>query len=367
MIHYLNNLKSPLVKRKKENNKRSVLKRSGSSVSAGLTTPDYTLTGRSFYHRKSEVGHKTLTVDEVNRNAVSQYWSRIPWTLYAHFTTCPDLNEKVNNSFLPHPEFKKYLWNGEKVIKAPHPIIPPVVQVQEGALIRYIFRYIRVLNNILYGSKHSEIGKELSWIAGIEHLRSNLHAHLLVYGEGLERLSRMRAKIEWENVGIRTGMSRIYAYDWIAQKQRGVFYLAKHQVKSGNISQYIAKWHQPILQGANKNAVMIENRKRVIDKIPLMWRGEKYKAFYEANKDWITLYQDTLEYIENNDIFIPLSLHTDAQYTLRNLWNGVKVEDDTLSRYFRALNHHITQHQYQWTSTGAPDSAEGSGSQTLGS
>jgi len=261
-----------------------------------------------------------ITAIERERNAFAQWIAKIPWIWYAHLTTCPDLEVKVHSPLCPHKEFEKYLDDSRWYYKGYAKRLP------EQLLIRYTYRWIRTLSEILYGKKYREIGKGLSFVIGIEHPESNLHGHILVYGPGLEVLSRMRAKLLWEEIGLRTGHARIFNYDWVAYKQRGIFYLAKHQIKSGNVVIHIAEWHQDFLKKNAGVKLLIKNHNDWIDRIPPDWRvqdvQEKYVNFTGR---WIQVFHWLLQnfVLQEDD-------RDRAERILENLWKGFVYNEDNL-------------------------------------
>jgi len=126
---------------------------------------------------------------------------------------------------------------------------------------RAFFRWIRNINENLYGRRYRECNKGVTWIKCIEYQkREVLHFHVLVGSPMLYKLKRLDFMKVWET-GSKTGDTIINGYARILKFNAhggAVNYCSKYVLKGGEIDLHISpeKWHllndqEPTLQFIN--------------------------------------------------------------------------------------------------------------------
>ena len=120
------------------------------------------------------------------------------------------------------------------------------------------FRWIRHINEVLYGKRWREHQEGTTWFKAVEYQdRGTLHFHCLLGGEvwKLKRLDWMKA---WETNCMNThevvnGFARIFEYDY---KQGAISYVSKYVFKNGGeIDMNISPAQQHLLD--NKDRMLI--------------------------------------------------------------------------------------------------------------
>jgi len=105
------------------------------------------------------------------------------------------------------------------------------------------FRWIRSVNQDLYGRRYREKGRGVTWVKAIERQkRGVLHFHCLVGSSLLYKLDRKHFMKLWETDGnmgnkIVNGFARIYEFD---TSRGAVSYLSKYVLKDGEIDVYVS-------------------------------------------------------------------------------------------------------------------------------
>lgn len=163
----------------------------------------------------------------------AEWLSKIPWTFYGHFTTLDTLKGS--------PKYTEK-WKG---------IVKPEMKIPDFLVIEHWKRTVRQVNIDLYGKRYIRKHKGISWVMGIETNLAGYHKHIhvVMFGEGLWRYHRNCIRGLWESAGLRTGMSRLEGYNWDRFEKRGLFYLVKHQVKWGNVVEFIQPRHVDLFLG----------------------------------------------------------------------------------------------------------------------
>jgi len=130
------------------------------------------------------------------------------------------------------------------------------------------FRWIRHINECLYGRRYREKKKGVTWIKCMEYQeirritenKDILHFHCLLADPNLYKLKRLDFMKAWESDCYRSkelvnGFARIFKYD---ATRGAVNYCGKYVLKGGEIDVYISpeQWHllndkEPTLQFVN--------------------------------------------------------------------------------------------------------------------
>ena len=123
------------------------------------------------------------------------------------------------------------------------------------------FRWIRHINESLYGRRYREKKKGVTWIKCMEYQKRDvIHFHCLLGDPHLYKLKRLDFMKAWEYDCYRSkelvnGFARIFKYD---ATRGAVNYCSKYVLKGGEIDVYISpeKWHllndqEPTLQFIN--------------------------------------------------------------------------------------------------------------------
>jgi len=101
-------------------------------------------------------------------------------------------------------------------------------------------RYIRFINETIFGKRYRRKGNGISWVSAIEHQRRGvIHFHCLMDGTAKLRYDVLHGL--WKKVSDNTGFS------WIESYKPGVGatgYLSKYVTKGGELDIYINKGHQ---------------------------------------------------------------------------------------------------------------------------
>jgi len=96
-------------------------------------------------------------------------------------------------------------------------------------------RFIRKINESLYGRRYREQGKGIYWVRALEYQRRQvIHFHALL-GGGVYKLHRLRTMKLWENEK-GNGMARIEKYNPTLGARH---YLSKYVSKGGEIDLFI--------------------------------------------------------------------------------------------------------------------------------
>jgi len=105
------------------------------------------------------------------------------------------------------------------------------------------FRWIRHINESLYGRRYRERKKGVTWIKAIEYQRREvIHFHCLVGSPELYKLRRLDFMKLWESDCMNTqeiinGYARINGFD---PSRGAVSYLSKYVLKDGEIDVYVS-------------------------------------------------------------------------------------------------------------------------------
>lgn len=105
------------------------------------------------------------------------------------------------------------------------------------------YRWIRSVNQDLYGRRYREKGRGVTWVKAIERQkRGVLHFHCLVGSPLLYKLDKKHYMKLWETDGnmgnkIVNGFARIYEFD---PSRGAVGYLSKYVLKDGEIDVYVS-------------------------------------------------------------------------------------------------------------------------------
>ena len=123
------------------------------------------------------------------------------------------------------------------------------------------FRWIRHINECLYGRRYREKKKGVTWIKCMEYQKRDvIHFHCLIGDPHLYKLKRLDYMKAWEYDCYRSkelvnGFARIFKYD---AARGAVNYCSKYVLKGGEIDIYISpdQWHllndsEPTLQFIN--------------------------------------------------------------------------------------------------------------------
>jgi len=133
------------------------------------------------------------------------------------------------------------------------------------------FRWIRLINECLYGRRYREKKKGVTWIKCMEYQKRDvIHFHCLIGDPHLYKLKRFDFMKAWEydchprkawwydsdpDIDLVNGISRIFKYD---AARGAVNYCSKYVLKGGEIDLYISpgQWHllndpEPTLQFIN--------------------------------------------------------------------------------------------------------------------
>jgi len=110
------------------------------------------------------------------------------------------------------------------------------------------YRWIRNINEYLYGRRYRENKKGVTWIKAIEYQRREVvHFHCLVGGPELYKLRRLDFMKSWETDCRNTqelvnGYARITKYD---HSRGAINYCSKYVLKGGEVDLFIApdQWH----------------------------------------------------------------------------------------------------------------------------
>jgi len=123
------------------------------------------------------------------------------------------------------------------------------------------FRWIRHINECLYGRRYREQKKGVTWIKCMEYQKRDvIHFHCLIGDPHLYKLKRLDFMKAWEynchcSNELVNGFARIFKYD---ATRGAVNYCSKYVLKGGEIDLYVSpeKWHllndqEPTLQFIN--------------------------------------------------------------------------------------------------------------------
>jgi len=110
------------------------------------------------------------------------------------------------------------------------------------------YRWMRNINQCLYGRRYREIKKGVTWIKAIEYQRREvIHFHCLVGSPELYKLKRLDFMKAWESdckntQEIINGYARISKYD---HNRGAINYCSKYVLKGGEIDLYISpeQWY----------------------------------------------------------------------------------------------------------------------------
>jgi len=130
--------------------------------------------------------------------------------------------------------FEPFQWYATLTFKEPrHP----------EACNKAFYRWIRNINQCLYGRRYRENKKGVTWIKAIEYQRREvIHFHCLVGSPELYKLKRLEFMKVWETDCINTneiinGFARIYRYD---HSRGAINYCSKYVLKGGEVDLFIA-------------------------------------------------------------------------------------------------------------------------------
>jgi len=110
------------------------------------------------------------------------------------------------------------------------------------------YRWIRNINEYLYGRRYRENKKGVTWIKAIEYQRREvMHFHCLVGSPELYKLKRLDFMKLWESDCMNTqeiinGYARIFKYD---HSRGAINYCSKYVLKGGEVDLFIApdQWY----------------------------------------------------------------------------------------------------------------------------
>jgi len=143
----------------------------------------------------------------------------------------PDLHQAWINFI---KSFEPFQWYATLTFKEPrHP----------EACNKAFYRWIRNINQCLYGRRYRENKKGVTWIKAIEYQRREvIHFHCLVGSPELYKLKRLEFMKVWETDCINTneiinGFARIYRYD---HSRGAINYCSKYVLKGGEVDLFIA-------------------------------------------------------------------------------------------------------------------------------
>lgn len=167
---------------------------------------------------------------------ISKFYAQFPWQLYGHFTTCEDITHRIIVVEMDGEVIKGINWRWKDKVE-------PFKLISDSQIIFFWKRYAYYINRRLYGDRYKQRKLGISWVIGIEDKAGyHKHIHALIGGIGVQLLCRKCLRRFWEwFTGLRTGMARIDRYDAELGRQRGAFYLAKHQIKRGNIRDFFVE------------------------------------------------------------------------------------------------------------------------------
>jgi len=148
--------------------------------------------------------------------------------------------------------FEPYKWYVTLTFKDPkHP----------EAADKAFFRWIRHINESLYGRRYREKKKGVTWIKCMEYQKRDvIHFHCLIGDPHLKKLKRLDFMEAWKcgcyrNKELVNGFARIVQYN---ATRGAVNYCSKYVLKGGEIDIYISpdQWHllndsEPTLQFIN--------------------------------------------------------------------------------------------------------------------
>jgi len=135
--------------------------------------------------------------------------------------------------------FEPFQWYGTLTFKEPrHP----------ESCNKAFYRWIRNINQCLYGRRYRENKKGVTWIKAIEYQkREVIHFHCLVGSPELYKLKRLDFMKLWESDCMNTqeiinGYARIFKYD---HNRGAINYCSKYVLKGGEVDLFIApdQWH----------------------------------------------------------------------------------------------------------------------------
>lgn len=149
----------------------------------------------------------------------------------------------INWDWYVHLTFDKEIPEWKRNWKVAKETIKEVETISVDYAIRMFKRWRRIICEELWGRRFREKRLGLSYTLGIENEKTNLHIHAILgnsFGLNLNKLiCRMCIKGLWEEIGLRTGIARVENFDYVRfKKEQSVFYLAKHQIKKGNIKDF---------------------------------------------------------------------------------------------------------------------------------
>jgi len=143
----------------------------------------------------------------------------------------PDVHQAWMNFI---KSFEPFQWYVTLTFKEPrHP----------EACNKAFYRWIRHINQCLYGRRYREKQKGVTWIKAIEYQRREVvHFHCLVGSPELYKLKRLDFMKVWESdctniQEIINGYARIYKYD---HNRGAINYCSKYVLKGGEIDLYIS-------------------------------------------------------------------------------------------------------------------------------
>lgn len=148
----------------------------------------------------------------------------------------PDVHQAWMNFI---KSFEPFQWYVTLTFKEPrHP----------EACNKAFYRWIRNINQCLYGRRYREKQKGVTWIKAIEYQRREvIHFHCLVGSPELYKLKRLDFMKAWESdckntQEIINGYARISKYD---HNRGAINYCSKYVLKGGEIDLYISpeQWY----------------------------------------------------------------------------------------------------------------------------
>jgi hypothetical protein len=101
-------------------------------------------------------------------------------------------------------------------------------------------RWVREVNQRLYGKRYLEQGKGLHWVRGLERTKADvIHFHSLLGGDGLAEVNRFSLQALWERDN---GWAKIEPYDGRIEARRYLFKMRRYAAKGGELDVYLPWW-----------------------------------------------------------------------------------------------------------------------------
>jgi len=194
------------------------------------------------------------------RGALAKWYAdKFDWDLYLHCTTRHDISDRLARfDFGDGDEIRGLNWRWgtrapyrdcktckyvaickQRVCAYKIWVQNPLDKIDINLVVGYWKRLISAINRRLYSNQYMRKRMGVSWVIGIETWNGkHTHIHGLIGGAGVDMLCRKCVQRYWEwCTGLRGGMARCEPFDK-KRAERGAFYLAKHQIKYGNVRDF---------------------------------------------------------------------------------------------------------------------------------